>query len=215
MKMKWTCKYCIFDSTKRKIIIQHYKLKHGHHGRTCPLPCIYQDCVCSFRTQATLIRHLHTHHAKSVDHVNSRVKCNLCSFSEACNLKQYFSHLGIHLKNNENVQCPFEDCSFQTCVFSTFAAHRSKRHHSQNTGHFKAELISCQIEEVEERFEHTDNQPADSLPAEGCWHPVQSSPLHSNPDLPVEGLIQHKLASLFFTHGSHFTCLKDSHSRNS
>lgn len=161
------------------------------------MPCIYQDCVCSFRTQATLIRHLHTHHAKSVDHVNSRVKCNLCSFSEACNLKQYFSHLGIHLKNNENVQCPFEDCSFQTCVFSTFAAHRSKRHHSQNTGHFKAELISCQIEEVEERFEHTDNQPADSLPAEGCWHPVQSSPLHSNPDLPVEGLIQHKLASLF------------------
>lgn len=155
------------------------------------------------------MRHLHTHHAKPVDHGKTRLKSNLCSFSEAC--EQYFSHLGIHLKNNDNVQCPFEDSSVQTCVFSTFAAaHRCKRHHSQNTGHFKAELISCQIEEVEERFEHTDDQPADRQPAEGCLHPV-----HSSADLPVEGLTLHELASLFLRMEAIFTCLEDSHSRNS
>lgn len=143
VKMKWTCKYCtsiLFHTTKKEVIIQHYKLKHGHHGRTCPLPCIYQECVCSFRTRAALKRHLLGHHEKSVDNVNTRVKCNHCSFSEACNLKLYFSHLGIHLKNNETVHCPFQDCSFQTRVFSMFASHRSRSHRLHTSGHFKADF---------------------------------------------------------------------------
>lgn len=198
LKMKWTCKYCIFDSTKKEIIIQHYQLKHGHHGRTCPLPCIYQKCVCSFRTRVALNRHLSRCHRKSsVDYVNTRVKCNLCSFLEACNVKQYFSHLGIHLKNNEAVHCPFKNCSFQTRVYSTFVAHRSRSHRSQNCEHFKAELISCEIEEVEQMIEDTDDQSEDRLPSEDLWQPVQSSPFNSSSDLAVEDLIKHRLASLF------------------
>ncbi|KAF3842313.1 hypothetical protein F7725_024264, partial [Dissostichus mawsoni] len=59
--MKWKCKFCTFSSANQRSIIRHYKLKHGHYGRYCPLPCIYSDCVCSFKTQVALKNHLLKH----------------------------------------------------------------------------------------------------------------------------------------------------------
>ncbi len=32
----WKCKYCIFDSAKRGVLLKHYRLKHGAHTKTSP-----------------------------------------------------------------------------------------------------------------------------------------------------------------------------------
>ncbi|XP_041666873.1 nuclear factor 7, brain-like isoform X2 [Cheilinus undulatus] len=42
---KWSCKCCSFSSPNKHTLIVHYKLKHCHQARNCPLPCVYADCV--------------------------------------------------------------------------------------------------------------------------------------------------------------------------
>lgn len=114
--MNWICKFCTFSSANQRSIIRHYKLKHGHYNRSCPLPCIYNDCVCSFKTQVALKNHLLKHesvvhqsqpavvaHGSQSNVVTHRLKCELCDFSEPCTLKQYFVHLGSHLKSKETI----------------------------------------------------------------------------------------------------------------
>lgn len=128
--MKWSCKFCYFTTTNQRIVIRHYKLKHCHHASNCPLPCIYEDCVCSFRTEFALRKHLARDHKQSVRLCAEAftLNCDLCAFSETCGITQFFTHLKTHLQNSESVKCPFQNCSFQLRVYSTFHAHKSKKH---------------------------------------------------------------------------------------
>lgn len=149
--MKWTCKFCTFFSANQRSIIRHYKLKHGHYSRSCPLPCIYKDCVCSFNTQVALKNHLLKHetvtgrpqdavaHGSSI--VTYRLHCEQCEFSEPCTVKDYFVHLWVHLKNKETLKCPFQQCLFKSDVYSTYTAHRSRYHSGCVLKDLRPELI--------------------------------------------------------------------------
>lgn len=126
--MKW--KFCRFSTANQRSIIRHYKLKHGHYSRSCPLPCIYSDCVCSFKTQVALKNHLLKHEtvtgrpqdamAHGISIVTYRLHCEQCEFSESYTLKDYFVHLRVHLKNKEILKCPFQRCLFKSDVYSTY-----------------------------------------------------------------------------------------------
>lgn len=48
--MIWKCKYCIFACDKRGYLLKHYRLKHGSYARSQPFPCLYQECLCSFKS---------------------------------------------------------------------------------------------------------------------------------------------------------------------
>lgn len=112
--MRWSCKCCNFSSPNQRTLIVHYKLKHCHQARNYPLSCVYANCVCSFRTESSLKKHLTRDHSQACSkQVTARLNCELCNFSETCSDTQYCAHLKIHLHNKETVKCPFKDCSFQ------------------------------------------------------------------------------------------------------
>lgn len=66
----------------------------------------------------------------------SAFKCLVCSASCSTE-KDYFQHIGNHLKSHETVFCVFEGCSFRTNIYNTFLKHKSRRHKSYSSSDFK------------------------------------------------------------------------------
>lgn len=139
--MKWKCKFCAFSTNSQGRILQHYKERHGHHRRCSGLICIHKDCLKTFQTQAELKNHLKEHKKEAYRIVN-KISCDLCTFSEPCDINKYFIHLKIHLRNREVVKCPFVGCFFKSNVLSTFTAHRSRYHKPSTLGNFRPELVA-------------------------------------------------------------------------
>lgn len=185
--MRWSCKCCNFSSPNQRTLIVHYKLKHCHQARNCPLPCVYADCVCSFRTESSLKKHLTRDHSQARSkQVTARLNCELCNFSDTCSDTQYFAHLKIHIHNQETVKCPFKDCSFQSSVYSTFRAHKSKKHHLCTVDNFRENLYQTFIQGTS-NSESTDFEThLDNLDIIDDF--IEDQDLHD--------LLQHKVASL-------------------
>lgn len=141
--MRWTCKFCSFSSGNQRTVIRHYKVTHGFNGTTCPYPCIYKDCPCTLKTQVALKRHLVAQHARQIDFepVNAKLKCELCDFCEPFNIKNYFVHLGKHVKNRETVNCAFKQCTFKSNVLSTFKAHKSRYHPAPSVDDVRPDIV--------------------------------------------------------------------------
>lgn len=77
------------------------------------------DCVCVFKTQGVLRSHLSRYHRKGVGlavyhESNFTLKCECFDFQEICSEREFFKHLGNHLKIQETIQCPFLGCDFKT-----------------------------------------------------------------------------------------------------
>lgn len=77
--------------------------------------------------------------------------CNTCYSSE----KDYFQHLGVHLRSQETIECVFQGCDFKTNRYGTFVTHRSRKHNPHSCKDFKADVLV--VRESEE-------QPLASLP---------------------------------------------------
>ena len=76
--------------------------------------------------------------------------CNLCSFNTE---RQYFEHLGTHLRKHETVNCVFKDCDYSTNIYSNFASHKSRKHNPHCIEDFKNTVFrahSSQASEVTE-----------------------------------------------------------------
>ncbi len=116
--------------------MKHYRIHHGSYSRTCPIPCLHTDCLCSFKSFNALKVHLTRNHSQHVDAPQTSgskespliFHCSLCEFKEPCSESEFFTHLRHHLKNNEKVQCPYNECNFESQVYSTFNAHKCKAH---------------------------------------------------------------------------------------
>ncbi|XP_019222728.1 uncharacterized protein LOC109204936 isoform X1 [Oreochromis niloticus] len=111
--MNWKCKLCNFTTTKRLDLLKHIRLIHGHFGRVHSIPCLHADCPCTVKPWGALRTHLSRHHSQSSQPGNilsfTCIVCNSWSFD---NERQFFEHLGGHLKKFETVPCVFEDCDY-------------------------------------------------------------------------------------------------------
>ncbi|XP_056598970.1 uncharacterized protein LOC130417430 [Triplophysa dalaica] len=193
MAMRWCCKICRFSSPNQRVLITHYKLKHCHQASHCPLPCIYKDCVCTFRSELSLKKHLTRDHSQCVEafkllKAKSNVNCDLCNFSEVCSVSQYFAHLKTHIQKKESVRCPFQDCGFQTGVSSTFRAHKSRSHRHSTLEDLRTDLYQT----CNPGYSNPEN--ADS---EADSFSLDCSTVNSDIDVQdLQDLIKHKVASL-------------------
>lgn len=167
--MKWTCKICSFESEKRLGLLKHYRLKHGNGGRSQSVPCLHTDCPCTFKTFNALHTHLSRHHMAMVTQNGPfSFSCLLCHSVLFNSEKQYFEHLGSHLRKFEVVACVFKNGNFSTNIYSTFASHRHRKHNSHSFVDFKTEVLKSQTSEpifshdetcAEETFELLDVEP--------------------------------------------------------
>lgn len=55
--------------------------------------------------------------------------------------REYFEHVGHHLKSNETTDCLFEGCNFQTNVYGTFFAHKNRKHTPHTLSDFNGTVI--------------------------------------------------------------------------
>lgn len=193
--MQWKCKFCEFICDKQGYLLKHYRLKHGSYSRTVPFPCLHQDCLCTFNSINALKVHLSkihskAHNAQLCETSQVTLCCELCDFSVPCTEADFFTHLrSTHLKVNQRVQCPYKGCNFHTDVYSTFNAHRSKKHRTDNWRMFKPELVSGSVTDEMDQVEHVPpNDPPDLEDSEDS----NNDEVH---DLGKQ--LKHNLAALF------------------
>ncbi|XP_037401910.1 uncharacterized protein LOC119265406 isoform X2 [Pygocentrus nattereri] len=140
--MIWLCKICNFSSLKRLALLKHYRLQHGHFGRNQSIPCLHSDCPCSFRTWGALRTHLSRDHPQTTKPGQllsfTCLVCNSCYFHTE---RQYFEHLGGHLKKFETVPCVFKECDYKTNIYTTFHSHKSRKHNPHSVEDFKTAVF--------------------------------------------------------------------------
>ena len=135
------CKICKSVSATKGNLLKHYRLQHATFGRGQSQPCLHAGCPCTFQTQTALRTHLSRYHtAESLQPgISSAFKClvcDVCCYTE----KDYFQHIGIHLKSHETVCCVIEGCNFRTNIYNTYLKHKSRRHISYSLSDFQPDV---------------------------------------------------------------------------
>ena len=132
--MEWKCRLCDAFSDTRGKLLCHYRLQHNHYSKVCPLPCLYDSCICTFRSFNALKIHLSRIHknTKGTSQGGQGVQvvytCPLCGFKQPFSEKTLFTHLRGHLRTHEMVTCPYKSCAYSTNVYTSFNAHKSRTH---------------------------------------------------------------------------------------
>ncbi|XP_013863274.1 uncharacterized protein LOC106517106 [Austrofundulus limnaeus] len=140
----WKCKECDAQVTTRSLLLNHYRLNHGHFGRRHPYPCTYLKCPCTFKTWNALRSHLCRSH---VDHTSQRsvdsttFSCHHCSRSGIASLRELLIHINSHLKKHETIYCVFNNCSFQTNLYGTYQTHKNRKHSTFTLDDFKEGIV--------------------------------------------------------------------------
>lgn len=189
--MRWPCKNCDFRASKRLDLLKHYRLNHFLIGPGRSVPCLFADCPCSFKSWRALRTHLSRDHnppQASQDVVS--FSCLVCRPSSQSfhTERQYFEHLGVHLKKFETVHCVFKDCAYSTNIYSTFVSHKSRKHNPHSLEDFKDTVIHTHTHPDQE----TDNSSLLLHESEGT---VEEELINEGEDL-VEVIVK-QLASLF------------------
>lgn len=139
----WLCKECGVSESSRYKLIKHYKLCHGHYGRHQRYPCCYASCPCAFRTWNSLKSHVYRAHTLSQTSTQLvTFSCQLCDCAELSSGKDYFAHIGTHLKNGQTCCCVFLDCSFETNIYGTYYSHKNRKHKSHGLHDFKPGVVT-------------------------------------------------------------------------
>ena len=201
--MAWTCKLCTANFEKRTQLLEHYRLHHSNVSSVSPLPCLYNDCVCTFQSINALKIHLSRLHTQKVVQSYNQLGsvsfvCAVCKYTEPLNDTTHFSHLRTHLKHNETVDCPFKNCKYRTNVYSSFNAHKSRSHLSCELSDFKTEMVvietDCQLGESEVQADEAGPSQNVELDAPEC----NPSPTEFvNDPGALQSQLRNNLASLF------------------
>lgn len=183
-------------------MLEHYRLHHGNVSSVSPLPCLYEDCICTFQSINALKIHLtrlHTQTAvRSVNHMECvSFICPVCGLTQPFSDKTLLSHLRTHLKQHETVDCPFRNCQYSTNVYSSFNAHKSRNHPDGDVSDFKDEIIWAVTDSPLMQSQVESNEPdfsQDSLELET----TDFNPLESRYDTDeLQAQLRNNLASLF------------------
>lgn len=126
----------------RPELLKHFRIQHYLRQR---YPCPHTSCPCTFKTWNALRIHLSRVHPKpssTAIQERSTFSCHLCASSSLPTERDYFVHIGTHLKNDETVGCMFKDCTFQTNIYGTFHSHKNRKHNPHTLKHFKPGIVT-------------------------------------------------------------------------
>ena len=200
--MAWKCKLCTAAFDERVQLLEHCRLSHSILSTASPLPCLYNDCICTFQSVNALKIHLTWAHTNTVVLSESQAACVTficpkCGFKEPFNDKRLLSHLRSHLKKHEMVDCPFNNCQYRTNVYSSFNAHRSRSHPNGDISDFKNEVlhIDTDSQSIHCEDETGEDDPSQNTPEVGT---STCNPPESEGDTgALHAQLRNNLASLF------------------
>jgi len=138
----WRCKECNLSVSGRPELLKHFRIQHYLRQR---YPCPHTNCPCNFKTWNALRIHLsRVHPIPRSQEIQewSTFSCHLCACSRLPTEREYFVHIGTHLKNNETVGCMFESCTFQTNIYGTFHSHKNRKHNPHTLKDFKPGIVT-------------------------------------------------------------------------
>jgi len=141
-RRSWICKLCSVSKPDRANLWIHMKSKHAIHASVNPMPCLYSDCIFTFRSLSSLTCHMSRKHPEND---NSDIYCELYLKCAHCGVfcftvKSYLIHLRVHARRNESVACPVKHCTFSTNIVGTYGSHMSKKHGLLTLEHIKDTL---------------------------------------------------------------------------
>lgn len=137
--MHGKCKYCQINCEKRAQLFKHYRTNHGSFARTTPLPCLHDDCMCTFKSLNALKVHLSHIHIKTTDRqpnatVPVKFSCLSCGFAEPCTETEFFSQLySVHLKLTTKYDAHIKIVTLKA-VFTALSKHTRVKNTKSRTG---------------------------------------------------------------------------------
>ncbi|XP_034430208.1 uncharacterized protein LOC117754952 [Hippoglossus hippoglossus] len=172
----WNCKLCSKSISSRYDLLKHLRLQHRQRQR---YPCPHTNCPCTFKTWNAMHIHLSRVHPKQNSQELlelSTFRCTLCTCRSLSTEKDYFIHIGTHLKSNETVTCMFMGCSFKTNVYGTFHSHKNRKHNPHTLKNFKPGVV-------------TTNPVSSDSPEEDAYHldysAVEADPVCASSDVDL------------------------------
>ena len=112
VRCMWQCEHCVARESSRYKLLKHYRLHH-HYGSSQRFLCIYVNCPCTFKTWSGLNTHVYKAHSSQVSQTTPSsvtFKCELWECSDHSTEKDFFVHIGTHLRSNQTVSCVFLGC---------------------------------------------------------------------------------------------------------
>ncbi|KAK0143414.1 hypothetical protein N1851_018451 [Merluccius polli] len=149
--MTWHCMLCSAHFSTRTHLFKHCRLQHSHFSRVSPLPCLHDDCMCTFQTLSAQGTHLSRYqtpkYSSSAGQSQRPVtfKCPSCTFQQLFS-ESVLSHIRTHLKKHETVLCPYKGCNYSINMYSSFNSHKSRAHQGSLLSDFQNDVL-----------EHTQN----------------------------------------------------------
>jgi len=200
--MSWKFKLCTAVFDKRVQVLEHYRLHHANVSSISPLPCPYDDCICTFQSINALKIYLTQLHTQTAVHSANHMEC-VSSICSVCGLKQLLSdktllsRLRTHLKQHEMVDCAFRNCQHSSNVYSFFNAHKNRNHPDGVVSDFKDKIILTGTDSSSMQSQVESNEPC-SFQYSFELETTDYNPLESRYDTDeLQAQWRNNLASLF------------------
>ncbi len=138
----WLCKICNFTTSKWLDLLKQNRLQHGHFGWNQSILCLHSDCPHTFRTWGALRTHLSRYHPQTIK--PGQFLSFTCLVRDSCCLdteRQYYEHLGGHLRKFETVPCVFKGCTYKTNIYTTLLSQKGRKHTPHSLENLKTSVF--------------------------------------------------------------------------
>ena len=131
----YKCVTCNFNTSTLFKIIKHLKIHSNlpNYSFKCPST----QCKCIYKSYSSLKNHYYrSHHNRAIaEPVDELIyECNVVVCQKKLKTRALLiSHLRQHIKDGENIECPFINCVKTFHNLNTFAVHLTRIHNDSNS----------------------------------------------------------------------------------
>ena len=156
------CQSCQHETSSLKSYTNHYVL---HRQDNVRFPCGVQRCHRTFSTYSAFKSHVSRDHLDPIPRPgNNERRCegtNLysCIFCQEqfADLTDIFRHLKTHIRDGNEIECPFRNCQSRYRVVSSFSSHLARFHEGNSFEMIlKPDIVGVPSEEAQDHVAEVD-----------------------------------------------------------
>lgn len=140
---QWKCQTCHAEFNALVKYNTHQKV-HKYLSN-CTFKCFEEGCYKQFRSYKTFYMHIYRYHVNFKSRMPQDAQCKAPNCSYRFKSKRLISsHVSQHIKNGDEVNCPFKTCKQVDIIFrniSTWRSHLFRKHFNENSTNFNTENV--------------------------------------------------------------------------